>query len=130
MAAPHGLVQKDEEAAIAAARQGISNGSRSINDLPGSASFSVALSLQAKMCRQRLRRRVETALSSCPPEHSYSPSRTSYSHLRSPFSTPPGCRRASRSRAVPSATAGDPHSWYVRPAEGVPKDSKMALLEH
>jgi hypothetical protein len=26
------------------------------------------LSLQAKMCRQRLRRRVETALSSCPPE--------------------------------------------------------------
>jgi hypothetical protein len=68
MAVPHGLVQKDEEAAIAAARQGISNGSRSINDLPGSVSFSAALSLQAKMCRQRLRRRVETALSSCPPE--------------------------------------------------------------
>src|ERR1700730_5852629 len=68
MAAPHGLVQKDEEAAIAAARQGISNGSRSINDLPGSVSFSAALSLQAKMCRQRLRRRVETDLSSCPPE--------------------------------------------------------------
>src|ERR1700675_3969299 len=67
MAVPHGLVQKDEEAAIAAARQDISNGSRSINDLPGSVSFSAALSLQAKMCRQRLRRRVETALSSCRP---------------------------------------------------------------
>jgi hypothetical protein len=45
MAVPHGLVQKDEEAAIAAAREGISNGSRSINDLPGSISFYAVLSL-------------------------------------------------------------------------------------
>jgi hypothetical protein len=44
MAVPHGLVQKDEEAAIAAAWQGISNGSRSINDLPGSVSFAAVLS--------------------------------------------------------------------------------------
>jgi hypothetical protein len=33
------------EAAIAAARQGISNGSRSINDLPGSVSFFAVRSL-------------------------------------------------------------------------------------
>jgi hypothetical protein len=45
MAVPHGLVQEDEEAAIAAAWQGISNVGRSINDLPGSVSFAAVLSL-------------------------------------------------------------------------------------
>jgi hypothetical protein len=44
MAVPQGLIQKAEEAAIAAAWQGISNGSRSINDLPGSVSFAAVLS--------------------------------------------------------------------------------------
>jgi hypothetical protein len=107
MAVPHELVQKDEGAAIAAARQGISNGSRSINDLPGSVSFSAALSLQAKMCRQRLRRRVETALSSCYRAVRAFPSELVCASTLYFPSSARRRRRASRSKTVRSATAAD-----------------------